>query len=225
MGKAGIRQPDCLLQVCAQCLLPALLTNSRTCENPQPVTFPPRASTYILLTDVWLSERREAAFVSFRLRVAQALSEDRGRASRLARFLGVSRQRISQWFTLAELPAVRRLVPGWVVLPTLEFLDRENIFADVRHPQSPNTAETPRFVESPRAGATFDRVEQLEARLAHNQKVGGSSPSPVPNIREAAHVALSAFGALSLPLGCGGKSPGVHGAPGDSRNCQLEFPL
>lgn len=74
--------------------------------------------------DPFLSDRREQAFLDWRIDVSTFLWSDRGRASRLAEFLGVSRQRVSQWFVMAGHPAVRRLVPGWVVMPTVDWITR-----------------------------------------------------------------------------------------------------
>jgi hypothetical protein len=87
---------------------------------------------------LFLDERRQAAFLAWRQDVSQWLFEKRGRASRLAEHLGVSRQRVSQWFFV-----LHRNVPGWTVQPTLEFLRKESDLAGLETPGKPKTAESP----------------------------------------------------------------------------------
>lgn len=69
--------------------------------------------------DPFLADRRQKAFFDWRCNISLYLYSNRGHASRLAEFLGVSRPRITQWFVVHH-----RLVPGWVVMPTLEFLEK-----------------------------------------------------------------------------------------------------
>lgn len=84
--------------------------------GPRHLWVPPVAPR---LGDPFLDDRRQAAFVDWRESVSLHLFANRGQASRLAEFLGVSRQRVSQWFIIHH-----RLVPGWVVMPTVEFFYR-----------------------------------------------------------------------------------------------------
>lgn len=102
-------------------------------------------------SDPLLEDDRKALFSDWLSSVADFLMADRGRAARLARHLGVSRQRISQWFTLNH-----RICPGWVVQPTLEFLETENLLRDVRHPASQKTQKSPALANISRLGRATD---------------------------------------------------------------------
>jgi hypothetical protein len=99
---------------------------------------PPTKKRFMRLLKEETQAHLQRRFENWRSFVSQWLFADRGRAQRLADHLGCSRQRISQWFVLHH-----RNAPGWVVMPTLEFIEREQTLPDVRHPVSPKTAENP----------------------------------------------------------------------------------
>lgn len=136
---------------------PSLLSLSLV--GPHPIDFE-RIAPGPLLDDL-----RQAAFMRWRVAVSRILLADRGRASRLARFLGVSRQRVSQWFVLHH-----RDVPGWVVMATLEFLERENTLPDVRHPASQRP-------QSPHRGTAPGANVSIRLRRAFEFACAGQAPS------------------------------------------------
>jgi hypothetical protein len=84
-------------------------------------------------------------FGLWRFEVSDWLSQERGRSTRLADWLGVSRQRVSQWFIIQH-----RNVPGWTVQPTLEFLERENTLGELKHPSSQDS-KSPGLGQRPNA--------------------------------------------------------------------------